>query len=329
MTAAAPLNPTVGDVIKHHANLTSFAASLESANLSSFLGEPTAFGVFGYSVLAPSDAAFSALPEAMKGMFDVGSLRYEILSHHINLRTTTPNAVCAGAAAPLPGYNVTTMASQTLSILCYTCPATGSTGDACPTVLAKHTLGNATFTITATPLVASNGVVIVIDGILLPAWLPPAQAPIRPALPADNEPLVFRAINHARRDCGQVSDVHFSTLLYTCLHLSTLTLRVAQVDAASSVPPAIYKDEGNLKRYIDLTLEHFQMSSGLKLELGTCAEAGYTTVDAQRPPETIAWDTGDLFSYYCASDLSNEEDGEGCGCVIGFAAAGQADLCHL
>ena len=151
MTAAAPLNPTVGDVIKHHANLTSFAASLESANLSSFLGEPTAFGVFGYSVLAPSDAAFSALPEAMKGMFDVGSLRYEILSHHINLRTTTPNAVCAGAAAALPGYNVTTMASQTLSILCYTCPATGSTGDACPTVLAKHTLGNATFTITATP----------------------------------------------------------------------------------------------------------------------------------------------------------------------------------
>eukprot|EP01043_Picozoa_sp_COSAG02_P030738 COSAG02_NODE_1977_length_10205_cov_5.317633_11_plen_606_part_00 len=288
----APLNPTVGDVIKHHANLTSFAASLVSANLSSFLGEPTAFGVFGYTVLAPSDAAFSALPEAMKGMFDVESLRYEILSHHINLRTTTPNAVCAAATAPLPGYNVTTMASQALSILCYTCPGARG-GDACPTVLATQTLGNATFTITATPIVASNGVVVVIDGILLPAWLPPAQVPIRPAPPADNEPLVFRAINHARRDCGQV-------------------------DAASSVPPAIYKDEGNLKRYIDLTLEHFQMPGGLQLELGTCAEAGYTTVDAQRPPETIAWDTGDLFSYYCASDLSTEEDGGGCGCVIGL-----------
>ena len=65
---------TVGDVIKNHVNLTRFA-SLGSANLSSFLGEQTAFGVFGYTVLAPSDAAYSALPAAAKAMFDVAPLR--------------------------------------------------------------------------------------------------------------------------------------------------------------------------------------------------------------------------------------------------------------
>ena len=291
------VKPTVGDVIKNNANLTTFAASLEAADLLSFLAGPTAFGVFGYTVLAPSDAAFAALPEAMKGMFDVASLRYEFLSHHINLRTTTPNAVCAAAEAPLPGYQVTTMASQHLSILCYTCKGAQG-GDACPNVVAKHTLGNATFVITAAPIVASNGVVVVIDGILLPPWLPPAKAPIRPAPPPNNEPIVFRAINRTRREvsCGQV-------------------------DAASSVPPAIYEDEGKLKRYISLTLNNYNMPDGLKLELGTCAEAGYTTPDAFRPPETIAWDAGGLFAYYCASgqeDTNYGQDLGGCGCVIGL-----------
>ena len=66
---------TVADVIKNHANLTTFAASLESANLLSFLGEQPAFGIFGYVALAPSDAAFAALPAAAKAMFDVASLR--------------------------------------------------------------------------------------------------------------------------------------------------------------------------------------------------------------------------------------------------------------
>lgn len=284
-----PLNSSVGDVIKNHQNLTTFAASLGSAEafgtkLSSLLSAHAPFGVFGYTVLAPSDAAFLALPEAEKAMFDnVASLRYEILSHHINLRTTTPNAVCAAAGAPLPGYNVITTASQTLAILCYTCPGARG-GDACPTVTAEHTLGNKTFVITATPIVASNGVVVVIDGVLRPAWLPPAKAPIRPAPPANNEPFVFRAVNDARQDCGQV-------------------------DAASSVPSAIYDDEGKLKRYIELTIQHFSMPDGLQLELGTCAEAGFTTVEARRPPETITWTTGDLFTYYCAAD---------CGCVIGF-----------
>ena len=68
---------TVADVIKNHANLTTFAASLGSANLLSFLGEqpPPFNSIFGYVVLAPSDAAFAALPAAAKAMFDVASLR--------------------------------------------------------------------------------------------------------------------------------------------------------------------------------------------------------------------------------------------------------------
>ena len=294
LDAAAPVQPpTVGEVIKNHANLTTFAASLESAssgydpfgsgalNLSSFLSAPTPFGVNGYTVLAPSDAAFAALGDK-KALLDVVSLRYEILSHHINLETTTPNAVCAAAHDPLPGYNVTTTASQTLAILCYT---STSYPYPYPTVTAKHTLGNATFAITSTPIKASNGVVVVIDGILLPAWLPPDR-PIRPAPPYDNEPLVFRAIggDPARPDCGQV-------------------------DAASSVPPEIYKDEGKLKLYIEVTIELFRMPNGLTLELGTCAEAGFTTANARLPPESIVWTFGDRFSHYCASN---------CGCIIGF-----------
>ena len=340
---------TVADVIKSHPNLTSFAASLEEAashrclsqgytpctDLVSFLSAPTAFGIEGITVLAPSDAAFSALPVAAKGMFDVASLRYEFLSHHINLHARpTPNAVCAAAHYPLPGYNVTTMASQTLSILCYTCPGAQG-GDACPTVTAQHTLGNATFIITATPIVASNGVVVVIDGILLPAWLPPAQTPINPSPPANNEPLVFRAVNPAcasnRVGCCGADPMRGADCDF---------FRVCgQVDAASSVPPAIYEDEGKLKRFIDLTLQEFTMPGGLKLELGSCAEAGYTTLDPYQnkstvqigahlhsEPVTVAWDNdnGVLFDYYCAADSCEQHDDTrgddtcGCGCAIGL-----------
>jgi len=304
LDAAAPVL-TVGEVIKNHANLTSFAAALESAssgydpygsgalNLSSFLFTPAPEGLFGYTVLAPSDAAFAALGDK-RALLDVAALRYEILSHHINLDPTTPNTVCADADAPLPGYNVTTAASQTLAISCsgYTRPAALRP---LPQVTAKHTLGNATFAITSTPIKASNGVVVVIDGILLPAWLPPDR-PIKPAPPYDNEPLVFRAISGspAHPDCGQV-------------------------DAASSVPPEIYKDEGRLKRYIEVTLEYYTMRNGLKLELGTCAEAGFTTTTARLPPESIVWTfnrKGPLtFSYFCAGIGIDASD---CGCIIGF-----------
>ena len=159
-----------------------------------------------------------------------------------------------------------------------------------------HTLGNKTFIITATPIVASNGVVVIIDGVLLPAWLPPAKSPIRPAPPANNEPFVFRAVNHARRDCGQV-------------------------DAASSVPPAIYDDEGKLKRYIELTIEHFSMPDGLQLELGTCA----ATAEARRPPETIVWTTLSRPFHLllrCRLQLRHRV-------LPGGAAAGQTGLRHM
>ena len=95
-----PLTSSVADVIKNHTNLTTFAAALASAesspgvsrDLLSFLGEPVSFGVFGYTVLAPSDAAFLALPEGIHLEDLEAILRYEFLSHHINLRTTTLSA---------------------------------------------------------------------------------------------------------------------------------------------------------------------------------------------------------------------------------------------
>lgn len=226
------------------------------------------------------------------------SIADELLAHHINLNDGryTPNTVCAGASAPLPGYQVTTAASQHLSILCYTCQGAQG-GDACPEVARQHTLGNANFFITATPIMASNGAVVVLDGVLLPAWLPPANASINPAPPANNEPIVFRTVGTTA--CGQV-------------------------DAASSVPAALYEDEGKLKGYISATLQNFYVPDDYTLGLGTCAEAGFTTQSAILPPVTTPWTTGTEFAYYCASEDENTNYGaenSGCGCVIGLCPA--------
>ena len=206
------------------------------------------------------------------------------------------------------------MASQHVAILCHRCKGNHSPphqrGDLCPIVFARHTLGNAGFVLTATPIEASNGVVVVLDGVLLPAWLPPANASIRPASPADNEPIVFRAVN---TNCDP-------TLAQRCC---------GQVDAASSVPPALLADEGKLKEYITKTLSQFTMPDRAPLELGTCAEAGFTTLDpyvgggVNGNPVYVDWDSDGGFAGYCAF---GEKDtiygqGNGCGCVIGLCPA--------
>ena len=90
--------------------------------------------------------------------------------------------------------------------------------------------------------------------------------------------------------------------------------------------------EGKLKIYINLTLNLFNMPDGLTLELGTCAKAGFATLDPQQNrsghPITTPWicapgacPFGNSFAIYCASGDENTNygaDTTGCGCVIGL-----------
>jgi uncharacterized surface protein with fasciclin (FAS1) repeats len=132
-------------------DFTTLAAALEAADLIDTLKGPGPFTVF-----APTDAAFAALPagtvEAL--LADVPGLTDVLLYH-----------VVAGdvrAADVVQLDEATTVQGSTIAIA----------------VVGGQVRLNDTVTVTTTDIVASNGVIHVIDGVLLP---PPPAAPGPPA----------------------------------------------------------------------------------------------------------------------------------------------------
>ena len=129
-------------------DFTTLAAALEAAGLVETLKGEGPFTVF-----APTDAAFAKLPagtvEAL--LKDPKGDLTQILTYHV-----VPGKVLAADVVKLDGQKVTTVQGGDLTV--------GVDGDK---VSLTDAAGN-TVNVTATDIEASNGVIHVIDGVLMP-----------------------------------------------------------------------------------------------------------------------------------------------------------------
>ena len=131
-------------------DFTTLVTAVQAAGLEETLRGPGPFTVF-----APTDEAFAALPD---GTLDTlladptGDLA-SILTYHV-----VPGEVMAAAVADMDGQEVATVNGATFTV------NVGDDGAVSITDGAGNTVN-----VVATDVVASNGVIHVIDGVLLPA----------------------------------------------------------------------------------------------------------------------------------------------------------------
>jgi uncharacterized surface protein with fasciclin (FAS1) repeats len=138
---AAPVNPgTIVDVAASAGTFNTLVAAVEAAGLAGTLSGPGPFTVF-----APTDAAFAKLPagtvEAL--LQDPAALAAILTYHVVQGRVTAADVVKLTSAATVNG--------QSLSV-----EVNGAT----------VRIGGAT--VTATDIAASNGIIHVIDTVLIP-----------------------------------------------------------------------------------------------------------------------------------------------------------------
>ena len=147
--AAAPPSQDIVDTAIAAGNFTTLATALTEAGLVDTLKGDGPFTVF-----APTDDAFAALPEGTLDtlLADPQGQLTDILTYHV-----VPGAVMAADVVELDGQTVETVQGATLTV--------NVDGDM---VSLTDQTGN-TVNVTQTDIEASNGVIHVIDGVLLPS----------------------------------------------------------------------------------------------------------------------------------------------------------------
>ena len=146
---------TIVDVAQGNPDFSTLVAAVTSANLGATLA-----GTGPFTVFAPTDAAFEKIPQATRdqlmseaGQADLtGILTYHVVQGETNAAALTEAIEAAGAG----GYELSTVAGGKLT-------ATLEGGK----VMLTDAAGNQA-TVTATDVDASNGVIHVIDTVLMP-----------------------------------------------------------------------------------------------------------------------------------------------------------------
>lgn len=145
MSSAAAMD--IVDTAVAAGDFTTLATALTEAGLVETLKGPGPFTVF-----APTDDAFAALPEgALEDVLADKELLTSILTYHV-----VEGEVMAEQVAGMDGEEVTTVQGGTFTV---------NVGDAGVTL--TDAAGNEV-TVTTTDIEASNGVIHVIDGVLMP-----------------------------------------------------------------------------------------------------------------------------------------------------------------
>ncbi len=146
---------TIVDVAQGNPDFSTLVSAVTSANLGGTLA-----GTGPFTVFAPTNAAFEKVPQATRdtlmspaGKADLtGILTYHVVQGETNAAALTDAIKAAGTA----GHKLTTVAGGTL-----TATMEGSN------VVLTDAAGNKA-TVTATDVDASNGVIHVIDTVLMP-----------------------------------------------------------------------------------------------------------------------------------------------------------------
>ena len=144
---AAAEGDTIVDVATANGSFTTLVAALQAADLAETLSEAGP-----YTVFAPTDEAFAALPEGVLDKLllpENKEVLTQILTYHVADGSVTSADLETGAVPTLEGTDVDVVVG----------------GDAV-------TVGNAT--VEQPDVIASNGVIHVIDAVLIPEGVDPA-----------------------------------------------------------------------------------------------------------------------------------------------------------
>lgn len=148
--SASPTAPVVDDtvvgIVATNGQLTTFSRAVEAAGLGETLRDADA----AFTVFAPSDAAFAAMPDADREalLADEARLRALLLGHVVSTRMLTPDVIDGLTIETLGGTELTLTSDGT-------------------TVRVQDGAGT-TATVTTADLDTSNGVVHVLDAVLSP-----------------------------------------------------------------------------------------------------------------------------------------------------------------
>lgn len=147
---------SIVEVAQGNSNLSTLVAAVQSANLADTLSGPGP-----YTVFAPTNAAFEEIPQATRDQLMSEAGREDlanILTYHVVEGEVTAQALTSAIEqAGEQGYTVTTVNGATLTAMI-------ENGN----VVLRDQAGN-TATVTQTDVDASNGVVHVIDSVLMPS----------------------------------------------------------------------------------------------------------------------------------------------------------------
>lgn len=146
---ADPAGEDIVDTAVAAGDFTTLVAAVQAAGL-----EDTLRGEGPFTVFAPTDDAFAALPDGtVDGLLaDPEGALTDVLTYHV-----VEGEVLAADVAGLDGQEVTTVAGGTFTV---------NVGDDGSVTLTDAT--GAEVTVTMTDITTSNGVIHVIDGVLLP-----------------------------------------------------------------------------------------------------------------------------------------------------------------
>ena len=164
--------------------------------------------------------------------------------------------------------------------------------------------------VTTANVAASNGVVHIIDTVLMPPDMLPPPVPSPPTPPSPPAP-----------PPAPSSGNHLWFRGFTRQLFGNQLCRCGEVDAALRMPASLF-DPSNakaLQRYKDITIEFYKYAfadSLSKLEVGRCKDT--TSKDGPFPIQGIGWAPGALMSPICA---------EKCHCTYGCAGTPKLPYC--
>jgi len=244
-TVLMPPSTGAQDIVKtiqSNPDLSTLATAVGVAGLEQTLEGPGPFTVF-----APTNEAFSALPAGVLANLLKPTNKaalIDVLTYHV-LGNEVPSQKL------LDGEMLRTLEQKYVTVR----------------IAGKAILIN-TALVTTADVQASNGVIHIIDAVLLPP-----SGPSPPPPPATNH-LWFRGFTCEKAGTGQRC---------TC----------GEVDAAARMPPSLFdpSNKAALERYINITNMFYTYGLTIaplsKLEVGRCRDAGYT--DGPNVISGISW----------------------------------------
>lgn len=150
-TAAPEAGNTIADIVSSNPDFSTLLAAVQAAGLTDALADPNAT----LTVFAPTNAAFEAALSALgitaDDLLANTELLTAILSYHVLPEIVTSGDLAAAGTEEIP---VTTLGGEELIVV---------VGDA-----GNVTFRNQTASVSQADVEASNGVIHVIDGVLLP-----------------------------------------------------------------------------------------------------------------------------------------------------------------